>query len=145
MIRFVLIALLTIALNSSCSSDTSGGAESLQGIWKSNALKTLESMNSIADVTPPAREIFEAEFFGHLYVEFRGNNVRYWLDDEDFDTGFTEYELLDESESRVIIRGWDSVLEESVVDTLTFEDDCYKVVTSAFEFNEYFCRVPEDS
>ncbi|MEO0574993.1 MAG: hypothetical protein AAF004_05980 [Pseudomonadota bacterium] len=118
--------------------------EKLQGSWKSDAERTLASMRSVTGVSARARKMFENDFFGHLIVDYRGETRRMVLDDEDYDTGFTPFEIVDERDESVVLRAWDPMWEDFMLQEIFFEGDAYYVLTGKPLFREYFCRVDQE-
>ena len=112
----------------------------LLGKWKSNEKLTLASMNSVEGVTPKARESFENELFGHLMVEFREKKYRTINDKDNYESGFVPYEVLEVTDRYIRLREWSDLLKEYEGSTLYLDGECYYVMTSKFNFREYFCR-----
>ena len=112
----------------------------LVGIWKSDAKKSLASMNQAGDVSAEARELFENDFFGHLFIEYTETESRSWLDNDELESDFEPYEVVEIGASHVTMRSYDELFGEDSDLTAFLEDDCYYVLTSKFNFKEYFCR-----
>lgn len=101
---------------------------------------TLPSIRSQKRLPRKVQKLLEDDFFGHLYVEFQDNTFRSWLDDEDYDTGFVEYSLIEESSEFVKIRAWDELLDEFREETYHLGDNFYYIELKS-GIREYFCRV----
>jgi len=111
------------------------------GTWKSNAERTLESMNSVEGVTPKAREYLEKDFFGHLVNEIREHDSRSFDARGGFDSGYEPYEVLEVTDKYIRAKQWSSLLQEFQERTLYIENECYYVLITKFQFREYFCKV----
>lgn len=112
----------------------------LIGKWKSNEKLTLESMNSVEGITPKARELFENDLFGHLVIEYKENEYRAINEKDNYDSGFIPYEVLEVTDRYIRIKEWCDILKEYEESTLYLDGDCYYIITSKFNFKEYFCR-----
>lgn len=112
----------------------------LLGKWKSSEKLTLESMNSVEGVTAKARELLENNFFGNLVVEYKENEYRAINAMDEYDSGFVPYEVLEVTDKYIRIKEWNDLLGEQEESKIYLEGDCYYVITSKFNFREYFCR-----
>lgn len=113
------------------------------GKWKSNEKLTLASMNRAKDVTPEARALFENDFFGHLVIEHKEHESRATNEKDDYDSGFEPYEVVEVTDKYIRIKEWSELLQQFDETTLYLEGDCYYVITSKYEFREYFCKYGE--
>jgi hypothetical protein len=84
--------------------------QAILGTWKSNEALTLASMHQLGGLSPEAVELFENDFFGKLVVEYRRDTARSTFPDEDYDTGFEPYEVLEVAPGYVKIREWSKTL-----------------------------------
>ena len=134
-----LVALAVILMLNGCGGKVVPHS-TLLGKWKSNEKLTLESMNGVEGVTKKAREVFENNFFGHLVVEYKEKEYRSINDKDNIESSFVPYEVLEVTDRYIRIREWSDLLKENEESTLYFEGDCYYVITSKFNFREYFCR-----
>ena len=112
----------------------------LLGKWKSNAELTLASMNNVKGVTPEARALFEDDFFGHLIIEWKEHESRAVNEKDKYDSGYESYQVLETINEHITLKEWNDILQRYDEYTLYLEGDCYYVITSKFEFREYFCR-----
>lgn len=118
--------------------------EKLQGVWQSDADMTLDSMRGVTGMSPRAKAMLEDDFFGRLVVEYQGQTRRAYLQDDDYDTGFEPFEIIDERAKSIVLREWNVVLDDYFTEEIHFEDSCYYVFTGKPIFREYFCRVRGD-
>jgi hypothetical protein len=110
------------------------------GNWKSNEELTLRSMNKIGEIDSEVRKYLDNDFFGHLEVEWLRSTSRAVNPKDEFDTGFEPYEVLEVTPKYIKVRVWSSILEDYDESTMYLEGNCYYVITSKYEFREYFCR-----
>ena len=110
------------------------------GKWKSNEELTLKSMNAVVGMNEEVREYFENNLFGHLQVEWLKEKSRAVNEIDDFDIGYVPYEVLEVDSKFIRVREWSSFLNDYDESTLYLDGDCYYVITTKYEFREYFCR-----
>ena len=137
--KYVLTLLLLLT-----SFSVESGENLLVGFWKSNEVKTLESMNQTKGVTEQAKNIFEKGFFGQLVIEYREKDYRSrFIKEEDNVEEFDEYikyKILEETEKFILIESIDLLSNELETKKLFKENNCYYVLVSKWEFKEYFCK-----
>lgn len=114
----------------------------MEGVWRSDVDKTLESMRGTGKVNDKQRKLFEGDFFGRLSIEITCRKVIV-----DFNGNRDEFEY------KTIIRDGDTVRIEYVnpeahkgpIRPLILEEggECYHVQLEELQFNEYFCRVKD--
>lgn len=136
--KITVILISSLAL-SACD-DRPVAHHIILGKWKSNAELTLQSMNSAEGVTPKAKTIFEDDFFGHLEVEWKEKESRAINVRDDYDSGYEPYEVVEITEEYIKVKEWSDILQQHDEYTLHFEGNCYYIITSKFEFREYFCK-----
>ncbi len=134
-----LIILFGILALIGCQAKSTG-SEYLIGKWKSDEKRTLDSMNSVDGVTPKARKLFESDFFGSVIIEYRADVVRSIDEKEDYVSDFVPYEVIEVTDKYIRIKEWSDLLQEYEEWNIYMEGDCYYVITSKFNFKEYFCR-----
>lgn len=140
----LLTIILVIILFSGCSNIRNYRGE-LIGVWKSDAKKTLASMESASGINDKAKKIFVDDFFGHLIVEYRKHDVRAYFDNID-DTieemlEFYPYKLLEADDSKFVVERYDLLEQKNKVITLYRDGDCYFIEVSGMGFYEYFCKI----
>ena len=111
------------------------------GKWQSDEAKALESMREIGGLSDSANEIFENNFFGQLIVEYRPDSVRNLLPDEDWDSGFQKYEVMEVAPDCVRIRVWEESINDWLESDIHIDGEYLYVITGATSFREYFRRV----
>jgi hypothetical protein len=114
--------------------------QAILGKWKSNAKLTLESVNSIEEMTPNTRAFLGDDFFGYLVIEIREDESRTTHEKDNYDSGFERYEVLEVSDEFIRIKAWSNFFQNYDERTLYLDDDCYYEIFREFGFREYFCR-----
>jgi hypothetical protein len=136
---FKLLILIVVIMLIGCQEQLLPHSE-LLGKWKSSEKLTLESMNTVEGVSTAARELFENDFFGDLVVEYKESEYRAINAKDEYDSGFLPYQVHEITDEYILTNEWIELLEEYKESKIYFEDDCYYVLTSKFNFREYFCR-----
>ena len=113
--------------------------QAIIGTWKSDADRTLQSMNSVTDIPPEVRAQFESDYYGHLIVEYRIDTVRARFDNANYDSGYRPYEVVSVSDKKVVAREWNEILQTFETSTTFFEGECIYGISAEYEFREYFC------
>ncbi len=113
----------------------------LEGYWKSDEPKTLESFSKAENVTPKQKEVFENNFFGKLYMHIECNQFTAVMD-EWIET--SEYDLVSSTGSAVTIR-YHSEIEGEVVREAKIVGSCYTLEINEGQFLEYFCPISEEA
>jgi hypothetical protein len=144
--RYLIIVLriLVPIFQISCSSTNSNNY--LIGVWKSDANKTLASLEADAGVSANARIYFKNKFFGRLIVEFTSKEVRsYFIDDKGGYEGFKEfhrYEIIEETNDYLLVNSFDDIITKTDVTVKYYKEseNCYYSSVGSHHFNEYMCR-----
>ena len=113
----------------------------LLGTWKSAADPTLESMRETDDIPAVMRQRFEADYYGHLVIEYRQETVRAYFDNSDYDSGYVPYEVLSVDADRIVTREWNEIFGVFELSSTWFAGDCIYGLSAEYAFREYFCRV----
>jgi hypothetical protein len=121
----------------------------LVGKWKSDAEKTLASLENDIDVTTEARKYFKNGFFGRLIVEYTPTKAcTFFIDDKGEYEGFQEfhsYEILEETEKYLIVKSYDDIFKTDVVSQYYKDgNNCYYLSVGKHQFSEYMCRFDSD-
>lgn len=112
----------------------------LEGKWRSDEAKTLESMRMYGSVTEKQRELFENGFFGRLTVEIGCDKFIATFDGEEGET--VTFDIVSVKGNTITARYIDSFTGSTFESTATIENDgCYSVPVGIVGFKEYFCRV----
>ena len=136
--------LFTVLLAAgACASCAAVPQQPILGTWQSDEALTLASMREIGGLSPEAVALFEADFFGHLIVQYRRTTVRSRLVDDNYDTGFQPYEVLEATSRHVTIRSWDPTIAEWLETTLYIDGDLIYALTGRTNFREYFRRLSQ--
>lgn len=134
--------ILLLALLISTSATLAEDAPFHVGVWQSNEVKTLESMNAVKEIPEKTRVFLSTDFFGRLVNVVREDSfATYFVDENPEELEFSPYKLEIVNKNVIRTTYYDENIESEVSQVLTFEDDCYFVLISRWEFNEYFCRV----
>ncbi len=113
--------------------------QALIGTWKSDAPRTLEAMRAHGAVPPEARAAYEADYYGHLIIEYRVDTVRARFDNRAYDSGYQPYEVVGAGEDYVVTREWNEVTGQFQQTTTYRDGDCLYGLSSPHGFREYFC------
>ena len=109
----------------------------LEGYWKSNEPKTLESMRRAIDLPEKARKLFENNFFGKLHAHIECNRFTTVLDGE---VQSSEYEIIRLESNVYRLKSYSEILGD-IEQTLRVEGACYSLEISQGKFREYFCPI----
>jgi hypothetical protein len=104
------------------------------GVWKSNEVKTLKSINTKSGITLKARKLLEGDFFGHLIVEFRENTSRAYWDKEENNTEdmlkFYPYILIEVTEKYFLVDSYDFLEDKMITKKLFRDGNCYYITVT---------------
>jgi hypothetical protein len=139
--RILRLAAATLALAAcGCAGQTQ---RALVGVWRSDAARTLESMLATPGIPDATRRTLEADYYGHLVLEYRVETVRAHFDNEDYDSGRRPYRVLSAGPERVVTSEWNEILLE-FEETTTYRDgECIFGLAAEWGFREYFCPFEE--
>lgn len=138
----IMKGIFFLALVVSTSATHAEDVPTYVGVWQSNELKTLESMNSVKGIPEKTRLFLRMDFFGRLVnVVQEDSFATYFINEKPERLEFSPYELEIVDENVVRTTYYDETLESEVSQILTFEGDCYFLLASKWDFKEYFCRV----
>ncbi len=112
------------------------------GKWQSNEEKTLASMRATQGIPEGARTMFANDFFGKLVNEFSSQAFTTYFTKQKPDSPvFIDANIVMLSENTIRITYFDEKRRQETIRELTFEDDCYSLLVTEWQFKEYFCRV----
>lgn len=141
MMKNALMAVVLFILWGCASQEDS----ELIGVWQSNKLKTLQSMEAVSGIDPKAKALFEGDFFGLMIVEFRQGEWRTYFEDENLNAGgtahFTPYQLIAETKEFFVLQELDESIGKTIETKLLREGDCYYLIIARWGFREYFCKI----
>lgn len=112
----------------------------IEGKWKSNEEKTLDSMNSSVTITDEQREFLRNDFFGKLEFDLDCEKFTMYSDGE---VTTTYYKSFDINKNTITAHYFDELLETDVESILRLDENgqCYSTPSGNSDFSEYFCRV----
>jgi len=111
------------------------------GTWQSNEEKTLASMNEVHDIPEKTKLFLRDNFFGRLVNVVREDTfAAYFIGERPDKLVFRPYDVEVLSNSTIRITYYDEFTDSNVIQTLTFEENCYSLQVSKWNFKEYFCR-----
>jgi hypothetical protein len=117
------------------------GACPLEGYWKSDEQKTLDSFRKAEDATDKQKDLFENGFFGKLYIHYECTKFTSAMD------GALEtrsYELISSNNNTVTVKYGDEIKGE-VVREIQIEGECYSLPVNEGQFREYFCPISKEA
>ena len=110
------------------------------GTWKSNEELTLNEMKNIPDLTENAKKVFTNKFFGRLvHIYRKKDSATFFIENRPEKLEFMAYEKIDIKERSVTFTSYDEMLKTETSNTLYLEGKCFYVLTSKWQFKEYFC------
>ena len=80
----IALAAGVIACASGCAAPQQ---RALVGVWKSDAPRTVASMRATPGIPEDTRRALEADYYGHLVLEYGVDTVRAYFDNGDYDSG----------------------------------------------------------
>jgi len=110
------------------------------GTWKSDVTRTLEAMRAHGAVPPEARAAYEADYYGHLIIEYRADTVRARFDNRAYDSGYQPYAVVAVGDGYVVTREWNEVTGQFQQTTTYRDGDCLYGLSSPHGFRADFCR-----
>jgi len=141
--RFLFVLLFLLGITGAHAEENM-----LIGLWKSDEIKTLNSMNETEGVTSEATKIFENDFFGQLIIEYREKDFRSRFikaeDHHEVLDEYIEYQIVEETNEYLLVESIDMLLNEQNPKKLFKDGNCYYVLVSKWEFKEYFCRLDNE-
>ena len=111
----------------------------LNGVWKSDAARTLADIAANQAMSPRAMSAVSADLFGHMTHEWTCSTLRAWFDYQSR-ADAVPYKVLNTSTESIVVTfpdGSDYDLR------LVFEGECYKIRFSDKAYHEYFCPVAQ--
>lgn len=109
----------------------------LQGVWKSDAARTLSGIDSTKMTDASALNAISHGLFGHMTHEWTCTGFREWFDTQN-ESITVAYEILSDSDSATTL---EVLTEPEYVLSLAWEGECYKLPVAGHDFYEYFCPV----
>lgn len=111
----------------------------LVGAWKSDAPRTVASMRATPGIPEDTRRALEADYYGHLVLEYRVDTVRAYFDNSDYDSGRRPYQVLSADAERIVTNEWNELLGEFEESTTYRDGECIFGLAPDWAFREYFC------
>lgn len=110
----------------------------LIGTWKSDSRRTFRNWKPRAGVSPARTRKFKG-LFGKLIVRWTPKGVFSGFDPNALEG--TSYEVVASDSFSVVVRTYCEWLDESTLDYILFEDDCYWLTNAMIRFGECFRRI----
>jgi hypothetical protein len=134
--RNAVLGAAAAVLASACAAP---GQRALVGTWVSDAARTLESMRATPGIPDDARRRLEADYYGHLVLEYRARTVRAYFDNSNYDSGRRPYSVVSADSERVVTSEWNELLGEFEESTAFRDGQCIFGLAADWGFREYFC------
>lgn len=115
----------------------------LLGKWQSDKDLTLASMREIGGLSQEAVQIFEPDFFGQLVLEYREATFRAMLPNEEYDTGYLPYRVVevDADKNRIVVETMNGVGQKPSRSEWFVDGTRIYTLTGRTNFREYFRRI----
>jgi hypothetical protein len=128
-----LVALLLIGF----AAPTIAGAADcpLQGVWKSDAARTLADIAARNALSPRGMTAVSADFFGHMIHEWTCTELRAWFDYHPRQNPVS-YQITESTPDSLLVT-FPSSDDNDL--HLIFEGECYKILFEPQTYHEYFC------
>jgi hypothetical protein len=120
-----------------------GPERSIVGVWRSDAARTLASMQSTPGIPDDVRATLADDYYGHLVIEYRAATVRARFDNSDYDSGERPYRVAESTPEYVVTEEWNEILREFETSTTYFDGECIYAVAAQYAFREYYCPAAE--
>ncbi|WP_444916576.1 hypothetical protein [Microbulbifer sp. JMSA003] len=112
------------------------------GTWQSNEKKTLASMNNVEDIPEKTQMLFRSNFFGRLVNVVRADSfATYIIGEKPEALTFSPHTIEVLSADTIRITYYDELSTSDETRILKYENNCYSLPVTKWEFREYFCRV----
>ncbi|TVZ38072.1 hypothetical protein P886_2424 [Alteromonadaceae bacterium 2753L.S.0a.02] len=137
--RTLLTVFIAFLLSNACLADDD---LFYVGTWKSNAELTLASMNAVKDIPEKDRKNYENDFYGHLVNVIRKDSFTTYFDNqkpEKLNFINADIKIIDKNTIRMVY--YHERFKQNIVKEISFENGCYYVVGTVWQFKEYFCRI----
>ncbi len=134
--RAALAVAAVIGLACGCAATEQ---RALVGVWKSDAPRTVASMRATPGIPEDIRHALEADYYGHLVLEYRAGTVRAYFDNRDYDSGRRPYRVLSADDERVVTSEWNELLGTFEESTAYRDGECIFGLAENWAFREYFC------
>jgi hypothetical protein len=112
---------------------------SLQGKWRSNSELTIQSIESVRDLSKESREAYE-RMFGKMILAFSGNGVEVDRKIPGAERLSYTYRIISKSPDRITVEYGGPDDPEETVDYV-IEGPCIKRKVPGEEWFEYWCKV----
>jgi len=109
------------------------------GVWKSDAPRTIASMRATPGIPEDARRALEADYYGHLVLEYRDDTVRAYFDNSNYDSGRRPYQVVSADAERIVTNEWNELLRKFEEGTTYRDGECIFGLAAEWGFREYFC------
>lgn len=111
------------------------------GAFQSNEEMTLKSMEAMTVIPEAERKNYRDNFFGELVNEFRYDAfTTYFSNKKPESPNFINADIRVIAENTIRIKYFHQQRGD-VVRELKFENDCYSILVTVWQFKEYFCRI----
>jgi hypothetical protein len=130
-------AVLGIVCIGACAAPESDG---IVGVWKSDAERTLDSMRATPGIPADRRRALEADYYGHLVLDYDADTVRAYFDNGNYDSGRRPYRVVSADSKRVITSEWNELTRDFEESVAYRDGDCIYALAAEFEYREYYCR-----
>ena len=110
----------------------------LQGLWKSDAARTLADIAAHGMLRGAGVNRISDDYFGHFIHEWTCTGMRGWFDYEKQPT-LRPYEIVEQTSESLHVEFLDDPADDM---RIQFEGECYKLVVADTKWHEYFCPVP---
>jgi len=111
------------------------------GAFQSNEAMTLASMDAMEGIPEAERKTYRNKFFGKLVNEFRYDSfTTYFANQKPEQLNFINADIAPLTKNSIRITYFHQKRGD-VVRELTFENNCYTIPVTVWQFKEYFCRV----
>jgi len=130
-LKLQFFVMLVFMLTTAASADDCR----LQGVWKSDAARTLASINSTKLSDPETLNAVSDDLFGHMVHEWTCTEYRERIDTQSESFAVT-YDTVAESEYSTTVK---VLVDPEYMMTMVWEGECYKVPVAGHDFFEYFC------
>jgi hypothetical protein len=131
----------TLALLLAAAAGCTSPENTIVGVWKSDAARTLGSMRSTPGIPEERRRELESDYYGHLVLEYRADTVRAYFDNAAYDSGPRPYRVIAADSERIVTTEWNELLREFEESVAYRDGECIYGVAPEFGYREYFCRV----
>ena len=132
-------ALVCVLALGGCAAAPQTFGSRIVGVWRSDAPRTLASLNAMAGIPAQRRQALEDDYYGHLIVEYRADTVRAHFDNGSYDSGYRPYRVVEATPERIVTEEWNELLHEFERSTTYIDGKCIYGLAADYAYREYFC------